>query len=177
MSIVIDNYSESNLTGAYIASSSLFRGQSFTGKHLTLESIKVFGVKYGTPTGNVVLRVYSHSGAYGSSSVGNVLLATSDPVSVSTFRASYTPITFTFSGDEKIAMEDGTNYVWMIEPESGGWPNCIAIGGDATSPTHNGNSVGYSTDDQWTSGTGLDYSFYVYGIKGAYPLPAFRRPT
>ena len=59
-------------------------GQSFTGNGLILNSAEFYLKKKGSPTGNAVVKIYAHSGTYGTSSVPTgSALATSDNFDVS----------------------------------------------------------------------------------------------
>jgi len=172
MATIVDSYSESNHDSGY----GYPCGQSFTGNGSILDSAKVFTSREGSPSGNCYIKIYAHSGTFGTSSVPTgSALATSDVRDASTL-TSYGLSTFTFSGAERIRLINNTHYV-MVFDYSG---TDLSIGGDMTSPTHDGNYCGYY-NGSWTAYSGYDLCFYIYGeepspiIGEKYPLPPFRR--
>ena len=173
MSVLADSYSEVNQS----SSSSALRstgphgaGQSFTGDGNTLDSVKWYLLKSGNPTGNIVAKVYAHTGSFGTTGKPTgAALATSDPVPATTLSTSYSLITFTFSGDQRIPLAIGTNYVVTVEYSGGDDSNFIRAGNDGTSPTHVGN---YSEESggAWSSFNTIDAVFYIYAEDP--PLPS-----
>jgi len=163
---IVDSYSESNHSGSVVVVSNyewIEVGQSFTGDGGTLDSIKFYIKKYGSPTGNCSAKVYAHTGTFGTSSVPTgSALATSGTIDVSTISTSISLVTFTFSGAEKITLTNGTKYVAVLE-YGGGDPstNNIQAGIDDTSPTHSGNASLYD-DISWGYVSWSDVYFYVY---------------
>lgn len=162
---VADSYSESNQTSYFQIqpTSRIGAGQSFTGDGKTVETVKFYLQKVNSPTGNICAKIYSeqHATAFGTDSVTNTLLATSDSYDVSTITASFTLITFTFSGSNRITLTNGTKYCVMCENvDLTGASTGINIGYDDTSPTHSGNYI-----QNWF-GTSADATkdtcFYLY---------------
>lgn len=160
---IVDSYSETNITaGDYSTPSGGSSGQSFTANiSATLTSVQFALAKNGSPTGNVVAKIYSHTGTYGSTSQRNTLLATSDTFDTSTIGTSYptfTLTTFTFSGAQQISLVSGTYYTVDLD---GTGHNCcdFRLGIDSTAQTHSGNPH----DVNNTAYTSLDHVFYVYG--------------
>jgi len=176
MAYIVDSYSESNYVGTssllYSAQSKV--GQSFTGDGGILSSAKFYLRKVGSPTGNAVVKIYAHTGTFGSSSMPTgTSLATSDTFDVSTLTTANQLINFNFSGANKIQLIDETKYVVVIEYSGGDASSYILVGLDATSPTHDGNY--YST---YGASSSVDTCFYVYAddtdsIVG--PFPTFKR--
>lgn len=163
---IIDSYSETNQDD-FFNSNNRLTGQSFSvASAATLTSAQFYVKKTGTPTGNVLVYLYSHSGTYGVSSVTGSLLATSDAVDVATFGTSYSLVTFTFTGAQQYAMTAGTKYLIVIDG-TGLVATAFQIGDDITSPTHSGNA--WDTADGPLATT--DVVFYVYGTVA---LPAFQ---
>ena len=166
--ITEDSYSQTNYTGGqYINGAGyLASGQSFTASaNGVLNSCKFYLAKGGTgglPTGNAVAKLYSHSGTYGTSSVPNTLLATSDNFDVSTLTGSYALTTFNFSSGSSLSA--GTYYCITFEYSGGDANNVIRVGYDSTSPTHSGNLVRKSNAGVWGALSGYDTVFYVYGL-------------
>lgn len=126
-------------------------GQSFTGNGACLALATFFLKKAGTPSGNMYARLYSlETGiAYGAGGTAVDLLATSDPIDVSTLGFDFVDVDFTFSGAEQYYLEDGRHYCIVFANENGGSGNKALIGVD-TSKGHTGNSVantfGFGTD-------------------------------
>lgn len=166
MSQIIDSYSESNQSSGvplYSGSWTSF-GQSFTGAGGALASAVFYFRKFGSPTGNIIVKVYSHSGTFGTNGVPNALLATSDNVDVSTLSPSptYALQTFTFSGAEQITLVAATKYFAVVEYTGGDGSNYPVPGYDGSSPTHAGNSAFYPDTGAWLADATIDAIFYVY---------------
>lgn len=163
-SVVIDSYSQTNYTGTshYVYGTNGKQGQSFTGDGNSLESVEFYLKKTGTPTGNGYVKIYSHSGTYGTSSTPNTLLATSDPLDVSSIGTDFSLIDFTFSGANKITLNSGTYYVAIFENTNGDISNRISIAADSSSPTHGGNWVW--NNGTWQADSGYDVIFYVNSV-------------
>lgn len=160
---LVQSYSESNYGNDY----SVFTGnlnatsQSFTGNGGVLNSVKFYLYKAGSPTGNATVKIYAHTGTYGTSSVptGSVL-ATSDNFDVSTLTGSITLITFNFTGANKITLTNGTYYTATYNWSGGDASNKTVFGADATSPTGGGNFA--FNDGSWTAFSGSDAIYYIY---------------
>lgn len=180
MSIILaDSYSESNYDESY----SGFYGiaQSFIGNGDTLDSVKFFLARQAAVVGNVTAQIYAHSGTFGTSSVPTgSALAISDTVDASTLQllGSFRLDTFTFTGDQRITLVDGTPYILAF---INGIAN-VLIGDDGSSPTHGGNlSYNVNGVSGWNAESGTDLIFYLYTetqdspiIGNRYPLPPFR---
>ncbi len=142
-------------------------GQSFTGDGNALNSAKFYIKKFGSPTGNAVVKVYTHSGTFGTSSVPTgAALATSANFDVSTLTTSFQLISFSFSGGNKIALTNGTKYVVTIEYSGGDGSNALIVGADGTTLGHAGNKVGYN-GSSWAAQSTFDVPFYVYTVSPA----------
>jgi len=160
MAAIIDSYSESNADNG---GTSAQQGQSFTGDGGVLNFSKFSMSKIGSPTGTAVVKIYAHSGTFGTSSVPTGSpLATSGTFDVSTLTTSSQLITFTFSGGEKITLINGTKYVVTLEISEyiSSWPDYVVLDLDAFAPSHAGN-YSYVSGENWTFGT-WDLCFYVY---------------
>ncbi len=171
MATIVDSYSESNqsLNRPLYNGSTIKYGQSFTGDGGTLNSVKFYLYKTGSPTGNVIAAIYAHSGTFGTNSVPTgSALATSDNFDVSTLTASYQLISFTFSGANKITLTNGTYYVVVVEYGGGDSSNRLQVGYDTSSPTHSGNESFYVSS--WNYLVDGDACFYVYkDLVGPFP--------
>ena len=166
MAVLIDSYSETNAAGAFTLPTDIsIVGQSFNSAGGgTLNSAKFYMAKTGTPPGNIVAKVYAHTGTYGSTGkpTGSAL-ATSDNVAAASLTADPTwgLVTFTFSGGNKITLTASTKYCVIIEYTAGSGGNIVGLGFDNTSPSHGGNLV-YWTGAAWDYDVAYDNPFYVY---------------
>ena len=158
-----DYYSESNYDTSlnmYTGQSSAV-GQSFTSTGGELNSAAFFLSKTGAPTGNAVVKIYAHTGTYGTSSLPTgSALAASDNFDVSTLGTSIALTEIAFSGANRITLESATNYVVTFEWSGGDSSNYVTIARDAT-PEHSGNAVGYIAS-AWATYPTRDTVFYVY---------------
>lgn len=161
---LMDSLSESTHQGVFfllaVTVYSTIVGQSFTALAGTLDYCKWYLRKSGTiVTGTAYAKVYSHSGVYGTSSLPDALLATSDGFDVSVLTNTPTLYTFNFTGAEKIALS-ATQYVLTLEFSGGDTTHAVAVG--LGSGGHNGNA------SQNVSGTMTPYPadicFYVYRL-------------
>jgi len=173
----IDSYSETNKDGHEgIGNTIDLYSQSFAvsvaGQEL--DSVKFYLAKYGSPTGNIVVRLYAHTGTYGTSSVPTgSILATSDVVDITTLTTfpTFSLITFSFTGAERYALSNSTNYTAVVYFTGGDANNNAMVGVDGSSPTHGGNFANYPDGGSWTAVSGEDAPFYVYGDIIATPTP------
>lgn len=159
-------------------SSALYSGlktavsQSFTWGGTGYElhtSIQQF-YKSGSPTGNVYMKIYAHSGTFGTSSVPTgSALATSDPVDVSTFQTFGDYYVFNFNGANRITLTNGVNYVAVYEYTGGDASNNISIYYEPASYA-SGNYATYN--GSWTADSSKDLSgLDITGsIDGAHTL-------
>jgi hypothetical protein len=131
----------STLTGI---SQSFVGTGTFIGK-LWLTTGSARFVVSGSPTGNVVAKIYAHSGTFGTSSIPTgSAIAISDAVPAATCTGE-----FVFPVPSQIGLVNGTNYVWTVEYTDGTVGNTIAITIDNAS-THPGNSATL-TSGTWTA--------------------------
>jgi len=167
----VDSYSETNQDGFYTISAihpgggagNSGVGQSFTGDGNNITSCKFFLKRTGDP-GNLIARLYAHSGEFGVSSV-----PTGEPLDSSEATAASGVPTeayglLTFSGFAGYTLVDGTKYCIVVEGYDGTWDgsNYVVVGDDGTSPTHGGNHISWSWSN-WAAHVGNDTCFYVYG--------------
>lgn len=165
MSLIIDTYSTSNADGSVdlYAGAIIEEGQSVTGDGSALKSVQFYIRKTGSPTGNVVAKVYSHTGTFGTSSLPTgSALATSDNVDITTLAVGTPALKeFTFSGVNKITLVSGTKYVVTIYYSSGNSSNKLTVHSDGSSPTHGGNESRYVSS--WKATSSRDLVFILYG--------------
>lgn len=164
---LVDSYSESHYNGGFFGVNgdtySTSVSQSFlNGTPGTLERAKFYLSAFGTITGNAYAKLYSHAGAFGTSSVPDTLLATSEPLNVSSLGFSPVLLTFNFSGANKVSLAANTHYVIAVEhTDTVGYNNYIRVSYDATSITHAGNPANNLTGS-WAAFRFFDVIFYVY---------------
>ena len=156
------------------------QGQSFTsGTNAQFLTRAFFQLKtVGSPSvaGNVVAKLYAHSGSLGTTSVPTgAALATSDNVSVSSLTSSYATVEFAFSTPYE--MTASTNYVVSVEYSGGDGSNYLHVRGLASSGTHAGNRS--QNTGTWAATAADDLNFSIEASHKLYTLPGemFRGPT
>lgn len=168
---IIDSYSESNRDDFLGLESTGFTGaaQSFTGAGSVLDLVKFFVLRSGSPTGNAVAKIYTHSGTFGIDSIATgTALATSDNLDVSTIsNSAYELKSLTFSGANRITLQSSTKYVVALEYAGGDASNVVLCGIDVSSSTHGGN-LSYAIGGGYNA-YAADVIFYVYTV-AAGPL-------
>lgn len=123
----------------------------------------------GAPSvaGNVVAKLYAHSGSLGTTSVPTGgALATSDNVSIASITGSYQTIEFTFSTPYEMAAS--TNYVLSVE-YTGDASNYLHVRGLAASGTHAGNRS--QNTGAWAATATDDLNFAVHTSHKLYTVP------
>jgi phage minor structural protein len=180
--ILIDKYSEANKSAveriATDAGESNQLGQSFTGTGKILNKITLYLAKVGLPTEYIYVSVYAHSGTFGTSSIPTgSALAISNQVSVSSLGIYSALIDFTFTGSNKIALANGTKYVWIITTTQGTSSDNVLVGIDSTSPTHGGNYCFHNVGGAWSYNAAKDVIFYVWGDEGSEDVIKIAEPT
>lgn len=124
-----------------------------------LSQIKIYMNDFGSPTGNMVAKLYAHSGTYGTSSVPTgTALATSENVDAGDISLVLRWITFDFLDGYQLAGSN-TEYCLVIEFSGGDASNYIKPGTDSSSPTHGGNAAYYDTG--WNADNTEDMIFEV----------------
>ncbi len=167
MATLIHSYSESNAdynSPIYSSAANIQCGQSFSNPNsITLDSCKFYLNKEGSPPGNIVAKLYAHTGTFGSTGVPTgSALATSDAVSASSLGTSSSLITFSFSGANRITLDASTNYVILLEYSSGNASNLVNVRICTGTHTDAGNRVYSSNGTSWTYNE-YDCAFYIYG--------------
>ncbi len=159
---LIDSYVE--VMDTYFAQA--YVSQSFTAsKNATLTSCRFYLAKQGSPTGTAVACLYTHAGAYGTSSVPGTLLATSDTLNVTTIATLGGLKDLAFSGVEQYSMSIGY-YCIVFKYTAGDVSNYIKLQADST-PLHSGNAA-YSTDGTSWTAVPADAYFGVWGDVSAF---------
>lgn len=150
------------------------QGQSFTvgANQVYSTKVRVKLKKFGSPTGNAVCKLYTHTGTYGSTGTPNTLVATSGNIDVSKLTTTYDYYKFGFTvpnaNPTNTALTAATNYFVVIEYSGGNASNYIQIDSSATS-THSGNRASYS--GSWSASATTDLWFEVYSSPVVYQLP------
>lgn len=162
---IVDSYSETNQdSGRDLFSGSTVRcGQSFTPSFTgRLELAKFYLKKTGSPTGNINSRIYvmmTNLGGNDDVPLNTSGINSSLSVSASSLTTSYQLINFNYSEDDKFILVKGINFIVSVEYNGGDASNFVTVGYDASSPTHTGNQVIFTSS--W-SATAVDTCFYLY---------------
>jgi len=164
--VALDSYSDSNKDSDTDLDDAVTGvGQSITGDGTILRNIKWFVSTSGTPTGNVVSKVYAHSGSFGTTSVPTgAALATSNNVDVTTIGTTFALHDFKF--DDGFTLVNTTNYVITLE-FTGTSSDFINVGTDTSTPGHAGNFSTFASPT-WTAVGGTDACFFVSSIETAF---------
>lgn len=166
---VADSYATSNYSGSIniqmdgLTSSSLGKGQSFTGAAGLLTKAQFLLRLPGAATGTVVAKLYAHSGVFGTSSIptGTALAVSTNSIDVSTITILSTSTLYDFIFDGTYTLVAGTKYVLTIEIQNTGSGTLYALLNNST-PTHAGNRSFYSSGTNTWSASTSDLIFYVY---------------
>jgi hypothetical protein len=144
-------------------------GQAFHGLTGKIDSAQFKVAKFGSPTGNTYVQLYTiGSGSYGTTAKPGTLLATSDTLDISTF-PSYSTVTdlvyksFTFSGVNRISLATGTDYIIAVCYDGGDGSNYLSAGYNNATPTHDGNPSYFASS--WIVAASWDTEFYVYNAE------------
>lgn len=115
--------------------------------------------KIGTPAGNIVAKLYAHSGTFGASSIPTgAALATSDSVVASSLTTSLALVSFVFPA-AWYQFAANTNYVIALE-YTGTATDYVQVGYDASAAGHAGNKATYN-GSTWTAQATEDCCFYA----------------
>ncbi len=166
---IIASFSESNVTtqiNINTGNNATKYGEAFSNSSsVVLDSCKFYLKKFGTPSGNTVATIYAITGSLGTTAIPTgSALATSDIISASTFGTSFSLITFSFSGANRITLSASTNYAVIFEPTDVGASNFTIIGIEGTGALYAGNSDRYD-GASWQAQSTIDATFYVYGMQ------------
>lgn len=141
--------------GVLNSTSNTKAGQSFIGNGKDLRSATFLLHREGSPTGNILCRLYAHTGTYGdylTSRPTGIALATVT-IDVATIPTSGNG-DYTFTFDTSYPLVDGTPYYIMLEYSGGDASNLIRIYSTSANPT-SGNKLTYYLD--WTGSNPEDY--------------------
>jgi hypothetical protein len=143
--------------------------QSFTGNGQRMYSAGYLLTKTGSPTGNVQAKIYAHTGTFGSGKPVGSPIAVSNLLDASTLDG--TPDTyylFTFSGENRVVLENGVNYCISIEHDNPSYTDVVSISINSTSKTMAGNLSYPNGDGSWTA---IDSAEVILSIS-SIPLSA-----
>ena len=172
MAMLLDSYSETNVNDEFnleINSPFVAVGQSFKTPDdetvWALSSAKFYLKKLDSPTGNLVAKLYEHSGSFGAGGVPTgSALAVSSPVDSSSLSSSIALVEFVF--DESFGMSPNTEYVIVVDGSA--VSGLVKFGSDSSFPTAQGNAC-YFASGTWYSDS-RDCAFYVYGVEYIPPF-------
>lgn len=143
-------------------------GSTFSsGSTIALYSSKFYLLKDGSPTGNIVSKIYNYTGTPGTNAkpTGSAL-ATSATYNIASLTGSYQLIEFLFTGVNAISLTGGTKYFVTVEYQGGDASNKLRVGWDSSSPPSGaGNNVALQlSGGTWLGGNNTQSDiFYVYG--------------
>jgi hypothetical protein len=159
---IADSYAETNQSsGVDLFTGSITRcGQSFTPSFSgTLDSSQFYLKKTGSPTGDIVSKLYAMLTNLGGNDdlPLNSVIASSVYVPTSGITGSYQLIEFSFP--DELRLIKGINYVISVEYTAGDVSNLITVGYDNSASTHTGNQCTFVSS--WAA-VAADTCFYVY---------------
>jgi hypothetical protein len=128
---------------------------------LRMASASFWLKKVGSPTGNIQVKLNTHSGTFGTSSIAiTPILANSDLVNIANLTTSYQLIKFTFPWYYQYWMAVSTNYFLSLEYSGGDASNYLHVGYDSSAAGHAGNKA-TKTGSTWTAQATHDCCFYL----------------
>lgn len=161
---LLDSYSEANQDWGYELHSEGIQqaGQAITLAAATINSVKFYIKKSGSPTGNCIVRLYAATGTVGSTAVPTGSpLASTGVLDVATLTTSLALHEFTFASP--YAAPSG-KYCILIEYTGGDVTNFLYVGADISAPTHPGNGFYTLTPgSDYVANATYDACFYLYG--------------
>lgn len=145
-------------------------GQSFNASQAnTLHSVKLYmKLGGGLPVGNYYVRIFAHSGTYGSSSVPTgSALASSQPINALTISGTPSFVEFLFTGADRINLSLNTKYCVVLDGTAVGDTSnydsarCRLFSGAGS---HGGNFFYYlDSGTSWNAVSDDEMAFYLYG--------------
>jgi hypothetical protein len=143
-------------------------GQSFQGDGNYLDKITLYLYKTGSPTGNMVVKIYKHSGTFGTSSLPDTdnLLATSLAVAASSVTSTSVPgqdVVFLFIGSNKIFLDASMYYTFVLEWDGGPTSSdFIHLLKQVTSDLYDGNA--FDNYGGWSAKADDDHTHLINSI-------------
>lgn len=161
-----DSYAVTNQDGTQPLGSGVAtaRGQTFTGNGGVLSHACFMLGSVGTPpTGDVVAKVYAHTGTFGLTGIPTgSALATSEVRDVADLDLQTTLRLIPFEFEDEVTLTNLTKYVVVVEYSAGDGSNYIAVGEDGSAPSHSGNFVSDFVSGGWTASALIDCIFQVH---------------
>lgn len=169
---LVDKYDASNYnayTSLYGASGKV--GQSFAvpKKGVLVGGASLMVGTVGSPTGNLYVRIFAHSGTFGESSVPTGSALVSFAVDVTTLNNPAAIMTMLSDGVSSLSLTRGGNYVLTLEYTGGDSSNYVRYAYDSSSPTHAGNFCSFN-GSAWAADTAKDLVFAITGMSLSKPL-------
>ena len=131
-----------------------------SGSAADLTNVTLYLRKTGSPTGNAYVKLYAHSGTYGTSSIPTgTALATSKAINVADLTTGYVATKIEFDDSEFYTLGASTYYTIAIEYSGGDSSNRLEVAYNSTT-VHGGNKATL-TGAVWTAQSGHDLYFYV----------------
>lgn len=153
-------------------------GQCFTGNGNKITSVKFGLLKIGSPTGNIVARIYAATGAFPVAKPTGTPLASSDPIDATTVSTSAPAEVgaareFLFTGANQFTTVVGTKY-WIGAERISGAPwdfnNKVGVGCDFdfSGPANPGHPGNYANNyrGSWGADDLCDLCFELWGLEG-----------
>jgi len=144
------------------------QGQSFAVGSNAMRLVKATASlkKVGSPTGNLVAKLYAHTGTFGSSGTPTgSALATSVNLDVSKLTTSYASTQVAFTTN--YLMSASTNYFIVFEYSGGNASNYVDIEGNSAG-AHAGNRASFA--GSWSASAASDLTFIVWTSPNLYGL-------
>lgn len=161
---VEDSYTVNPNTSIVISNGQTYNaaGQSFQAAYGGKLKQATFKIQPGgSPTGNCCVKLYAHTGTYGTSSAGTgEPLATSDNVDASKISGTPATVTFTFSTPYKLTK--GAYYCLVVEYAAGDANNKLYLSLDDVTKSHAGNELRRTAAGEWSAVNTKDVYFIAY---------------
>lgn len=140
-------------------------GQSFVNpSSIALYSTKFYLSKTGSPTGNIVSKIYAVAGTSGTNAVPTgSALATSGVIDIATLTGSSQLVEFVYTGVNAITLGTSTAYAATVEYSGGNGSNQLRVAADLSSPSYAGNFSAKLSGGTWIGDASADFIFFVYG--------------
>lgn len=180
--LISDSYSLSNSNTASSVTPANFRGQTFKGNGSVLKSCEFYLARYNYPVGDMVVKIYAHTGTFGTDGMGTGdVLAVSEPINANLVtETTASAFVFSFIGSNCITLEDDTPYAVILCLVENTGSGSISLSIDTSTKTHSGNycstfegNWSYTSYDTCfsikTYGSSLDIGTYYWRVRAIDP--------
>lgn len=169
MAEILNSYDESHQTATISLYSPSFTkiGQTVVpSADATLDSLKFYIKKVGSPTGSLTASIYATTAVTGGYAPTGSALASVTTVDLTTLpiTTSLSLVQFSFSGITRISLSSGSRYGVALEYSGSDSSNYISAGSDDTILSDPGNMALYTPSVGWGAESGDDTIYYLYGI-------------